>query len=262
MIEKILCGIIVLVGIISIVDIIDENTAYASNHNQKIIYYTISTNIPAKFNIDYDLANNAFNNAIKQWDALNPNITFVERDYNSIKFNYILYDIDNNWRDDCRSSLETCIIPIYLGKLDCTGIFIQADGKHTQNTVMHKLGHVLGVGHTNNKQHLMYSIDPVGAFSERGYYVPGKLQEGYIGRDQASQKIIVLDKYQKKLDVIITLLDGRINTLREEYLSTNNRELIPLINKYTSWNLIIEPKSNQIGDILNTLTIQYECKYA
>ena len=239
---------------------IDENAAYASNHGQKIIYYTTDTSIPAKFNINYELVDDAFNNAINQWMLLNPNITLVERSYDSIKFNYVLYNTDNNWRNDCKL-LETCIIPIYVGKSDCTGMFIQADSTHVQNTVMHKIGHILGINHSNDKQHLMYSMDPTDMFSERGYYIPGSLGNKYIGQDQVGQKITALDNYKKKLDLIIRLLDERIGDLREDYLGTNNRELIPLINKYTSWNFIIEPKSNKIGEILNTLTIQYECKY-
>lgn len=258
---NICCVIIMLVATISIVNHLDENTAHATTHNQKTIYYTIDTSIPTKFNIDYELANNAFSNAIKRWDALNPNLTFIEREYNSIKFNYVLYETDSNWTEDCRTSLDTCIIPIYLGKSDCTGMFIQADSNHIQNTVMHKIGHILGISHTNNNKHLMYSPDAMGTFSERGYYVPGQLREGYIGQDHTSQRIMALDNYQKKLDIITTLLNSRIDDLREEYLNTNNRDLIELINKYTSWNLIIEPKSDRIEYISDTLTIEYECKY-
>jgi len=49
------------------------------------------------------------------------------------------------------------------------------------NILMHGIGHALGLGHTSEENHLMYSTEsPVISYDTKGYQVPERFEEFYV----------------------------------------------------------------------------------
>ncbi len=82
------------------------------------------------------------------------------------------------------------------------------------NILMHEIGHALGLGHTGDEDHLMYStVSPETSFDSNGYLIPERFDELYVG-----QKLLLIQ--EKEIQEKIGSLDAKIydeQVLYDEY---------------------------------------------
>lgn len=126
----------------------------------------------------------------------------------------IFEDGDHKGWADCKSYLNApphyCNLEITLGGTDCNRNYVQHNKFMVANTVMHEIGHYLGIEHTLNESHLMHGIDGTSHqyFDDMGYEIPKRFPEEYVGRD------ILLRQYEK-MDDTITKEKQRIQDLQD-----------------------------------------------
>ena len=97
---------------------------------------------------------------------------------------------------------------ISIGTQDCNSNFVQNDENMVVNILMHEIGHAIGLGHTSEENHLMYSTEsPEIDYDTKGYSIPEIFEELYVG-----QKLLL--SKEKEIESQIKLLDGKI--VREE----------------------------------------------
>ena len=79
------------------------------------------------------------------------------------------------------------------------------------NILMHEMGHSLGLGHTSEENHLMYSTEsPEINFNTKEYSIPERFDELFIG-----QKLLLSQEKETKSQ--IKLLDTKITREQSQY---------------------------------------------
>ena len=72
---------------------------------------------------------------------------------------------------------------ISIGTQDCNSNFVQNDENMVVNILMHEIGHAMGLGHTSEENHLMYSTEsPEIDYDTKGYSIPERFEELYVGQ--------------------------------------------------------------------------------
>ena len=111
--------------------------------------------------------------AFSEWEKLNPDLVFVESPYSPSLSVQEMY-----WTP---FSIKLDSDKVLLGYERDGIIFVSPDYDRvtTINTLMHEIGHVLGLMHINDESHLMYgserSVD-ASSYNKRGYAIPNIYQ--------------------------------------------------------------------------------------
>jgi len=240
----------------------------------KIVYYSIE-DVPLL--PDKQIPINALNKAIETWEAINPNLKFIESQNPNIEIRWQVYASSTHTGLATCSSvlfgiLNHCVLDISVGDDDCNGNFVQDDENMVTNILMHEIGHALEIKHTSESGNLMFSTEsPQISFDTKGYVIPDKFEELYVG-----QKAII--KQEKEIRAEIESLDNKI--LRDElqfdeyykqYEYYEGKTLSPsdyqkaqkILKKINSdadkINAMID-QQNQLIDQLNEIVIELGCK--
>ena len=218
----------------------------------------------------------SLNIALEQWKSANTDIEFVESNNPEIVIQWIVF------KQPGQTEVATCdlgpdgtpfycVLDITLGGMDCNDDYVQMDENMVANSIMHGIGHALGLEHNNNKNHLMYTyINPQIPYDNLGYNIPPILQEYYVGeralvRDMKSlsdeieifdEEISVDRKEYEKLKREYQKYDGETMTLEERIEMVGM--WFALEEKRIELNLIIENK-NQLLDQYNVLQDELVC---
>lgn len=192
---------------------IKELSKIIPKNEQKVIYYSIQAipNLP-----DEQIPLNALHKALDTWKLLNPNLDFVESDNPNIEIRWQVYASEtHSGLATCNSALfgilNHCALDISLGDEDCGGNYVQNDENMVSNIIMHEIGHAIGLGHSADKTHLMYSDESsIVDFDSQGFVVPAKFEEFYIGQKS------LLDQ-DNKIRNQLELLDEKISHAKSQY---------------------------------------------
>ena len=188
------------------------SNAVASSEN-KIIYYSFE-DVPSV--PDKQIPVNALKKAIQTWETNNPNLKFIQSENSNIEIKWQVYAASTHTGlATCNSVLygilSHCILDISIGAEDCNGDFVQNDENMVSNILMHEIGHALGLGHTSEIGHLMYSTEsPQISFNAKGYVVPDRFEELYVGQSALIQQ-------EKELRMEINLLEIKISREQSQY---------------------------------------------
>ena len=79
------------------------------------------------------------------------------------------------------------------------------------NILMHEIGHALGLRHTSEENHLMYSTESIEiSYYTKGYQVPERFEEFYVG-----QNLLLFNENELKSQ--IHSLDVKISREKSQY---------------------------------------------
>lgn len=159
---------------------------------------------------------------------------------------------------------------ISVGVEDCNGNFIQDDENMVTNILMHEIGHALGLGHTSETGHLLYSTQsPQISFDTKGYVIPDRFEELYIGQKAILEQEIRAEI--ESLDIKISREQSQYDEYYKQYEYYEGKTLPPdeyqkaqkilskIINEAEKINAMID-QQNQLIDQLNEIIIQLGCK--
>ena len=245
-----------------------------TSSENEIIYYSFDDvpSIP-----DKQIPVDALKKAIETWEASNPNLEFIQSENSNIEIRWQVYASSTHTGLATCSSvlygiLNHCVLDISVGVEDCNGNFVQDDENMVANILMHEIGHALGLGHTSETGHLLYSTEsPQISFDTKGYVIPDRFEELYVG-----QKVIVQQEKEiraelESLDIKISREQSQHDEYKKQYqyyegktLSADDfkkaeRAFDKLNSQVEKVNALID-KQNQLIDKINEIVIQLGCK--
>jgi len=248
------------------------SSAITSNEN-KIVYYSFedTPSLP-----DKQIPINALKKAIETWEAINPNLEFIQSENSNIEIRWQVYaSSTHTGLATCTTVLfgvlSHCVLDISVGADDCNGNFIQDDENMVANILMHEIGHALKLGHTSETGHLMYSTEsPQISFDTKGYAIPDRFEELYIGQKAILQQEKEIRAEIESLDIKISREQSQYDEYFKQYdyyegktLSSNEyqkaqRAFDKLNSQTEKVNTMID-QQNQLITQLNEIIVQLGC---
>lgn len=201
------------VGFSPSVENIQQISNAVTSEEHQIIYYSFE-NVPDV--PDRQIPVDALMKAIENWEKSNPNLEFIQSDNSNIEIKWQKYaSSTHTGLATCNTVLfgilSHCVLDISIGAEDCNSNFVQNDENMVVNILMHEIGHAMGLGHTSEENHLMYSTEsPEINFDTKGYVIPDRLDELYVG-----QKLLLVQ--EKEIQSQIESLDHKITREESQY---------------------------------------------
>jgi len=245
-----------------------------TSSENEIIYYSFDDvpSIP-----DKQIPIDALKKAIETWEASNPNLEFIQSENSNIEIRWQAYASSTHTGLATCSSvlygiLNHCVLDISVGVEDCNGNFVQDDENMVANILMHEIGHALGLGHTSETGHLLYSTEsPQISFDTKGYVIPDRFEELYVGQKAIVQQEKEIRAELESLDIKISREQSQYDEYNKQYqyyegktLSADDfkkaeRAFDKLNSQVEKVNALID-KQNQLIDKINEIVIQLGCK--
>ena len=225
------------------------------NFNERVISYSVES-IPDVSN--KQIIQNAVNNAFSSWEEENDNLVFEKTN--------TLSDIQIEWQKVAshnHAGLATYsekykgVITIGLGKFDCKNNFVQYDSNLLHQTIMHEIGHILGLEHHPEKTHLMYGLEGIGLKSIDNFeYTIPEYRDGFFeGYIQLENNYDILNSKLEDVSNEIKELEKQESVVITEYEKT----ILKLENdiQYINQVNLMEQELAQLNYQINSIYDEY-----
>jgi len=256
------------------VETIQQISNVVTSSDNKIVYYSFEDppSLP-----DKQIPINALKKAIETWEAINPNLEFVQSENSNIEIRWQVYaSATHTGLATCSTVLfgilSHCVLDISVGVNDCNDNFIQDDENMVANILMHEIGHTLELGHTSETGHLMFSTEsPQISFDTKGYAIPDRFEELYIGQKALLQQEKEIRAEIESLDIKISREQSQYEEYYKQYEYYEGKTLSPddyqkaqrALDKINSEaekiNAMIE-QQNQLIERINEIVNELGCK--
>ncbi|EIJ66340.1 matrixin, partial [Candidatus Nitrosopumilus salaria BD31] len=205
---------------------------------------------------DKQIPINALKKAIQSWEENNPQLDFIQSENSNIEIKWQKYaSSTHTGLATCNSVLfgilSHCVLDISVGAEDCNGNFIQNDENMVINILMHEIGHSLGLGHSSQTDHLMYSTEsPQIAFDDKGYVIPSRFEELYVGQNLLLKQEKEIRSEIESLNVKISRENSQYDEYLKQYEYYEGKTLSP--DDYQKAQRVFE-KLNTQGEKINSM---------
>lgn len=232
---------------------IQQITDAVSANAKKTVYYSFE-DVPLI--PDKQIPINALKKAIQSWEENNPKINFIQSENSNIEIKWQKYaSSTHTGLATCNSVLfgifSHCVLDISVGAEDCNGNFIQNDENMMINILMHEIGHSLGLGHSSQIDHLMYSTEsPQISFDDKGYVVPSRFEELYVGQNLLLKQEKEIRSEIESLNVKISRENSQYDEYLKQYEYYKGKTLSP--DDYQKAQQVFE-KLNTQGEKINSM---------
>jgi len=262
------------VGLSPTVENIQQISNVITSSDNKIVYYSFedTPSLP-----DKQIPVNGLKKAIETWEAINPNLEFIQSENSNIEIRWQVHASPTHTGLATCSTvlfgvLSHCVLDISVGANDCNGNFVQDDENMVANILMHEIGHTLGLGHTSETGHLMFSTEsPQISFDTKGYAIPDRFEELYIGQKALLQQEKEILAEIESLDIKISREQSQYEEYYKQYeyyegktLSSDDyqkaqRALDKINSEAEKINAMID-QQNQLIEQINEIVNQLGCK--
>lgn len=224
-----------------------------TNSSIRIISYSVEP-IPDVSN--RQSIQNALDNALISWEEENNNLVFEQTNtFTDMQIKWQTIASDNHAGLTTYSEKFKGVITIGLGKFDCNNNYVQFDSNLLHQTIMHEIGHILGLGHHPEEIHLMYGVDDINVKSIENFeYVIPKHYDGFLeGYIQLETNYNILNSKLENLNEKMEELEKQYTVMNTEYeiilskLETNSQYL----NQVNSIERELAQLNNQINSVID-----------